>query len=521
MSRSLFARLAQRYGDPVDPRERRQFLKVAAAASAGLMLSGCGVPGGRDGRRGQAATRAEGRRVVVVGGGFAGLAAAYELWSAGYDVTVLEARNRVGGRVLTMHDFVPARTVERGAEFIGSNHPLWVGYAERFGLEFRDVTEDENLEFPIFLGNRRLSAMEAEALYHEMEEALASLNGAARYIDADRPWLSPGAAELDATSMRSWLDSLRVSPLCRLALAMQLAADNGQELERQSYLGMLAQVKGGGVEQYWTESEVYRCIGGNDMLARSLAQAVSRRGGTIHLNAPVQAVEQRGERVLVSWQKDGARQAINCEHVVLATPPSVWDRIVFSPGLPENLRPQMGTNIKYFASVSRRFWLDEGVSPYSLGEGPLTMTWDGTDNQRGEMACLASFSGAGAAEQAREVHRAGCRKAMEARYPGLREAFIRDRFVDWPGDRWTRGGYSFPAPGQVTTMGPLMERGIRHGAGDPRIHIAGEHACAAFVGYMEGALQSGAAAARRIAEADVLIGGAGVQEASGPLAAAQ
>src|SRR5690606_8332287 len=82
MSRSLFARLAARHGPPVDARARREFLRATLAASAGLLLSG--VPGASATVRGGA-----GKRVVVIGAGFAGLACAYELRSAGYDVTVI------------------------------------------------------------------------------------------------------------------------------------------------------------------------------------------------------------------------------------------------------------------------------------------------------------------------------------------------------------------------------------------------------------------------------------------------
>ena len=68
--------------------------------------------------------------------------------------------------------------------------------------------------------------------------------------------------------------------------------------------------------------------------------------------------------------------------------------------------------------------------------------------------------------------------------------------MDWPGDPLTRAGYSFPAPGQVTTQGPLLQQG--HG----RLHFAGEYTCYKFAGYMEGGLQSGAAVARRLADRD-------------------
>jgi monoamine oxidase len=77
-----------------------------------------------------------------------------------------------------------------------------------------------------------------------------------------------------------------------------------------------------------------------------------------------------------------------------------------------------------------------------------------------------------------------------------RASFERARFMDWPSDPWVKGSYSFPAPGEVTTLGPQLQQPLAR-----RVFLAGEHTCYAFVGYMEGALQSGARAARRIAEA--------------------
>src|SRR6185503_2756184 len=110
MSRSLFARLARRYGPRIDSITRRQFLRATLAASSGLLLSD---------RFAQAAPRrriGESRSVVVIGAGFAGLACSFELKSAGYDITIVEARGRVGGRVLSFDEFVPGKNVEGGGE---------------------------------------------------------------------------------------------------------------------------------------------------------------------------------------------------------------------------------------------------------------------------------------------------------------------------------------------------------------------------------------------------------------------
>ncbi len=86
-------------------------------------------------------------------------------------------------------------------------------------------------------------------------------------------------------------------------------------------------------------------------------------------------------------------------------------------------------------------------------------------------------------------------KSIRASYTG------KARFMDWPGDAWTKASYSFPAPGQVTAQGPTLYDGIG------RLHFAGEYSSYAFMGYMEGALNSGAAVARRIAEKDGVIKG--------------
>src|SRR6476469_7840962 len=110
MSRSLFARLNQRYGRPVDVFTRREMLAATLAGSAGLLLSR--LPAFSQAPA--AAAKPNGKSVVVIGAGFSGLACAHELLSAGYDVSVIEARNRVSGRVISFGDLVPNKNVEGG-----------------------------------------------------------------------------------------------------------------------------------------------------------------------------------------------------------------------------------------------------------------------------------------------------------------------------------------------------------------------------------------------------------------------
>lgn len=482
----FFAKLSRRYGNR-NAISRREMIRRSLAASAGLLLS--------EQLSGGLLAQGKAGRVVIIGAGFSGLTAAYELSRAGYAVTVVEARNRVGGRVLSFSDFVPGKNVEGGGELIGSNHSTWVTYAKQFKLDFLDVSE-EDAEAPITLGGKRLSADAAEAMWEELEKASSLMNAdAAKLTDAFEPWRSPNAEALDKRTLASWIASIDASPQCKIALDAMMTADNGVVTAWQSYLGNLAMVKGGGLEKYWTDSEVYRCSGGNQQLARRLASAIGNE--RVLLRTPVRSVnitDQIGRVTLANGR------VLEAEHVLLTATPTTWNRIAFEPLLPETLLPQMGSNVKCLVALKSAFWRRAELAPDSFSDGPIHMTWDATDGQPGAGAAIVAFSGGPSSEQLREWQ-AGVRienhvAELEKMYRGIRPAFVKARFMDWPGDAWTKGSYSFPAPGQVTSQGPTLRQGIG------RLHFAGEHTSYGFMGYMEGALESGAAAARRIALRD-------------------
>ena len=130
---NLYSQLHRRYGKP-DGITRREMIQRSLAAAGALLISD------RFGLLGRRAAP----------GASSSSAPASAAWrrrtscrSAGYDVTVVEARNRVGGRVISFSDLVPGKNVEGGGELIGSNHPAWVGYAKQFKLEFLDVGEED------------------------------------------------------------------------------------------------------------------------------------------------------------------------------------------------------------------------------------------------------------------------------------------------------------------------------------------------------------------------------------------
>lgn len=503
MGRSLYRDLNRRFGPRVDEVTRRTMLKATLAAGAGLLLSTALPASGAISRlsRGSVA----GKRVVVVGAGFAGLTAAYELKSAGYDVTVIEARDRVGGRVLSFNPdnknaFIAGKNMEGGGELVGSNHPTWVAYADRFKLEFLNISEAEGLAYPVVIDGKRLDDKAASDLWDSMGEALKKMDALAEPLDPDAPWLAKTAPELDKRSIQSWIDALDADELTKKACWINQAGDNGVDPKNASLLGQLAAIKGGGLEKFWTESEVYRCAGGNQSLALRLLKELG--ADRVITGLPVTRIELKNKLMIVTC-KDG--RTLEADDVVLAVPPSVWQKIEIVPGLPAALKPQMGANVKYLAHLKTRFWRDAKLSPDSMGNGAVQLTWDTTDGQPGDTDVgMVAFSGGPGAERclAFDKSKLDAEYGAELKkfYPTWDEHFVKSRFMDWPRDPWAMASYSFPAPGQVTAQGPLMAKPLDTHAG--RLHLAGEHTCYKFVGYMEGGLSSGAAVARRIAQRD-------------------
>lgn len=446
------------------------------------------------------------KEFIIIGAGLAGLCAAYELKGLGYRVRVFEARDRVGGRVHSLHDFIKGKVVEGGGELIGANHPLWNSYKKHFKLHFSAVQDYGNS--PVRIGGRTLTSKESKALTDELDVQLTAIADLSRTIlDAHEPWTNPNARRLDHVSLSDWLQGAKCSSTCRQAIEEMMAADNGIPAAEQSLLGVLAMVKGGGLDRYWTDTELFRCIGGNQQLAEKFRDYLNRRPDTVRTNAYAHTIERVGGKVKVRLTIEAIEEEATADEVILAVPPSVWYRIRFTDSvLAKRLKgaPKLGSNVKYLMRLKSRFWQDDSSSPTLTEDGPVDITWETTEADPGPDFAMVAFSGSAHAIQCARwparKRRGKYLSALRAPYPRIGAAVKRGRFMNWPGEHWTEASYYFPRLGEVNEWGPFFKSGY----GD-WLHFAGEHTCYAFMGYMEGALNSGYRLAKRIAERDGLL----------------
>jgi monoamine oxidase len=441
------------------------------------------------------------RKIAVIGAGLAGLCAAYELNGLGYDVTVYEARGRVGGRIHTLDGFVEGKIAEGGGELIGANHPLWNSYKHHFGLSFSDVQDYGNS--PFRLHGSTLTADQSEDLADEMDKQFKLLtNLAASIVDPFEPWTNRNAKALDAISLGEWIGNAKCSILCKHAISVMLAADNGIPSKDQSLLAVLAMVKGGGLDRYWTDTELFRCKGGNQKLAQHFADWLNRTKRTVVENSPVESISPSG--VGVSLTVKGGKTP-DTDDVILAVPPSVWHTIDFRAfadlATKLSIPPKMGSNVKYLLRLKKRFWQEFASSPTLSEDGPVDLTWETTEADESGDFVMVAFSGAVDAEKCaswvENVRRTNYVGAMHEPYPGIDKNIVDTKFMNWPNEDWTRASYYFPRQNEVTTWGPFWRAGY-----GGWLHFAGEHTSYAFMGYMEGALSSGYRLARRLAVRD-------------------
>ncbi len=447
-----------------------------------------------------------GMRVAVIGAGFSGVAAAWYLNACGVRTTLYEASETVGGRVRTDRSFVPGKIVEAGAELIGENHPLWGILRSRLSLEFKKLTEDEvyegdNLKVRLRFDNTDITTSQKKSMRTELTAPLTAIGNAAKSIHPTHPWESDGAAALDAMSVEDGLGRLLGgSPSFVLAMAwlrFTLGNDNCAAISEQSYLGLLAAVSAArmgddapGMLGYWMSTETDRCVGGNDLLAEKIVRTIRDFRPKSVVDA-IAIQPGRGPVTISSATRDAGNTVVrrndDFDFAVLTVPPTVWNAITFTPPFdPAGRSIAQGPAVKFLSRYDSKFWKDDHLAPSAKWD-KMGVVWDGTDNQPDKAAFdLTVFSGGPNVLPAADYP-----PRMKTLYPTGKPT--GQQLIDWMAMPFIRTSYAIPAVGQVTTISPKQIE-----PHEQRLYFAGEQTSVGFFGYMEGALQSGARAARDI-----------------------
>lgn len=413
--------------------------------------------------------------VVIVGAGLAGLQCATLLVRAGRDVVVLEARDRVGGRVQS-HTFPNGQWCERGAEFVDAGHREVMALVERFGLSLCPVPSGRDDDARLLdVGGRSVPF----SLHHSLGPDLARWNEAlgalADHIDVGDPLGSSGAAELDRLPLSALFEGLGLGLMARVVIGRDirteymLGPDEVSQL-MAAWTTALHRVSGDGFEGW-------RIVGGNDQLAHRLADGL---GDRVRLGAPAATVVPGdGEVVLASGER------FEAEHLVVTVPLPVLSRLWAD--VPAELSSvSYGIGGKVSVQVRRRIWLDEGRDGSVRTERAWGELWETTDGQPGDTgvltALLSSHDGAAMLSLPETPDRIVAE--MDRIYPGLAGLAGERVATDWTNDPRSLGAYACFGMGQALAAWPMLRR--RHG----RMWLAGEHTDE-WAGYMEGALRSG------------------------------
>jgi monoamine oxidase len=443
--------------------------------------------------------------ILVVGAGIAGLTAAYRLRQAGVRADIIEATNRVGGRIRTAPRVAgTAISADLGGEFIDTGHTTLISLATELGLQAIDLVNVQRglVKDTFFFQGRRFSVAQLIAdfapLASKINADLEAVGDEFSYQD-----FTEAAERLDNLSLAEYLEQANTSTVVRQLLRVAYTTEYGRDPEEQSALNLLFLIgtEADSFELYGDSDERYQIDGGNSQIINRLADRLS---GSIQTGTVLEAITLLPDgRYRVNLRSGQSAIDRTYERVLLTLPFSTLRDVKINVPLPQPKRRAIeqlgyGTNSKLITGYRSRIWREVYQSTASVfTDLGFQNTWEATPFAPTRNGLVTEFTGgkqglaigAGTPEQQAQKFLG----QFERVFPGVRN-LRTDKSVRafWPGERFFKGSYSCYLVGQWTQMYGV--EGERFG----NLYFAGEHTSLENQGYMEGGCETGQRAALEI-----------------------
>jgi monoamine oxidase len=428
--------------------------------------------------------------VLVAGAGLAGLTAARDLSKQGADVTVIEARSRVGGRVLTTREpFLHRQHAEAGADLIDDSQDEICKLIGELGLRRAKILPGSFTGIRETPSGRRVSGRKG---WYDLQHRLRPEIRAFRL--SEQRWDGAVGEALGRESVAQWLDRI-VAPKAIRETAIGMRGFFLADPEDLSLLSLVDQFAEDGVPG---GEQMFRIIGGNDRLAEALAKPL---GARLKVKAILRGVRQSSDGVTATVETAGGLQPLRANYLVCAVPASTLRDVTFDPAMPESQRDAVVT-LKYGAATKtslqfeRATWRKRG-KPRAYGTSlPIGAAWDGNEEQHGASGILTLLAGGRASAATQEMLASGGpnRIITELSWLDLKTTkLLAWDSVSWELDPWARGGYAVFDTDFAPALRPWLARPFG------RVFFAGEHTSTRWQGYMNGAVETGLRAAQEVA----------------------
>lgn len=493
------ASLARRTGVPAAELielPRRRFMQAAGGMAALSVAGACAsTPPKKISRD---------TKVVIVGGGMAGLHCGHLLRKQGVAFDIYEAADRTGGRMFTKSGILNRnQTVELGGEFIDSHHADMHALVKEFKLELLDMHDDKGVrDTAFFIGGKHYTDREVlDALspfVERMEQDAARLDADWELVVNDI-----NARKLDRTGIGAYLSEIGMTGWLKALIEVAFVTEYGLDADEQSVFNMLSLIGLDTSTERWESfgesDERYKIKGGNQRVVEELARGLA---SDIYRGHRLLRVKQSGDRYTLAFDDGGRSVEVKADMIVLAIPFTTLRQVELQFEMPAEKRRCIdelgyGTNAKVMAGMSTRPWRKQGFAGGVFTDGPVQLAWDNARMQDGEGAGITFYSGgkpgidAGKGTPRDNVLR--LLPELDKVFPGTEAAFNNKVFrMHWPSQKFTLCSYACYKPGQWTTLSGHEIEPVGN------VLFAGEHCSDEFQGYMNGAAETGRVAAETV-----------------------